>query len=309
VVEIKDVNMQSGANSTSIPEPSCKRPRVVVRDNDLTVLYTPSVEPVIADFIFVHGLQGHPRKTWTWQGTIEAPARKRSLFGLPKRKRHYEEYEESTETIFWPADILPDDYENIRILTYGYDSHVSHYFKGPANKLNLSQLGEGLLNRVVGERRRSKVTGRPIVFVAHSLGGLLVKEALVESRKHGQDSSKMDVHKSTQAIIFFGTPHKGSNDAKWGLILKAIASAAFDTNDKVLRALEPDSELLDKLARDFQDIVDEGKLKICSLLESAGKTGLPIFNGKVMAQFSSRISFSHLLGCARLFGFFRIPKD
>jgi hypothetical protein len=136
-----------------------------------------------------------------------------------------------------------------------------------------------------------------------------VKEALVESRKQGQDSSKMDVCKSTQAIIFFGTPHKGSNDAKWGLILKAIASAAFDTNDKVLRALEPDSELLDKLARDFQDIVDEGKLKICSLLESAGKTGLPIFNGKVMAQFFSRISFSHLLGCARLFGFFRIPKD
>ena len=307
-MEIYDVDMQSGANSTSIPEPSCKQPRVVVRENDLTVLYTPSVEPVVADLIFVHGLQGHPRKTWTWQGTIEALARKRSLFGLPKRKRNYEEYEESAEAIFWPADILPDDYENIRILTYGYDSHVSHYFKGPANKLNLSQLGEGLLNRVVGERRRSKVTGRPIVFVAHSLGGLLVKEALVESRKQGQDSNKMDVCKSTRAIVFFGTPHKGSNDAKWGLILKAIVSAAFDTNDKVLRALEPDSELLDKLARDFQDILDEGKLKICSLLESAGKMGLPIFNGKVMAQFSFRISFSHLPGCARLFGLFRIPK-
>jgi hypothetical protein len=306
LAEIHDVDMQSDADSTSISEPSRKQRRIAVRDNDLTVLYAPSADPVIADLIFVHGLQGHPRKTW--QGKREAPAKKQSLFGLPKGKRSREEYEESSDAMFWPADLLPDDYQNIRILTYGYDSHVSHYFKGPANKLTVSQLGEGLLNRVAGERRRSNVTGRPIVFVAHSLGGLLVKEALVESRKQGHDSNKMDVYKSTQGIVFFGTPHKGSNDAKWGLIFKTIASVAFDTNDKVLRALEPNSELLDKLARDFQDILDEGKLKICSLLESAGKIGLPIFNGKVMAQFSFRISFSRLPGCARLFGFFRMPK-
>jgi hypothetical protein len=251
-----------------------------VQKNNITVLYTPipETDPIIADIIFVHGLQGHPRKTW--EGNTEVPAEKRSFFGLGKRKRS--ECGELSDATFWPADILPDDYKNVRILTYGYDSHVSHYFKGPANKLNLSQLGEGLLNRVIGERRRSKATGRVIVFVAHSLGGLLVKEALVESKKQGPDSHKIDVYKSTQGIIFFGTPHKGSNDAKWGLILKSIASAVFDTNDKIVRALDPDSELLDKLARDFHDIIDEGKLKICSLLESAWKTGLPIFNGKVL---------------------------
>lgn len=120
--------------------------------------------------------------------------------------------------------------------------------------------------------------------------------------------NKMDIYKSTQGIVFFGTPHKGLKNAKWGLIFKTIASMAFDTNDKVLRALEPDSKLLDKMARDFQDILDKGKLKICSLLESARKIGLPIFNRKVMAQFSFRISFSCLPGCARLFGFFRMPK-
>jgi len=186
-----------------------------------------------------------------------------------------------SDGLFWPRDLLPHDYKNVRILTYGYDSHVSHYFKGPTNKLNLSQLGQALLNRVVGERLRSKVSGRPIIFVAHSLGGLLVKETLVESKKQGAASNKIDVYKSTRGVVFFGTPHKGSNDAKWGQLLRSIASAAFDTNDKIIRALEPDSELLDKLARDFQDILDEEKLKICSLLESAGKTGLPVFNGKV----------------------------
>ncbi|CZR69344.1 uncharacterized protein PAC_19244 [Phialocephala subalpina] len=286
--------MESVAEPALAPEPSCQRTRVQVRDNDITVLYTPSAEagPIVADIIFVHGLQGHPRKTW--QAHADAATGKLSFFGLGKRKRG--ESGEASDAIFWPADLLPDDYTNLRILTYGYDSHVSHYFKGPANKLNLSQLGEGLLNRVVGERRRSKASGRAIVFVAHSLGGLLVKEALVESKKHGPDSPKIDVYKSTQGVVFFGTPHKGSNDAKWGLLLRSIASAAFDTNDKIIRTLEPDSELLDKLARDFQDIADEGKLKVCSLLESAGKTGLPIFNSKVVpdssASFGSR-KFEH----------------
>jgi len=287
--------MESAAAAASSSEPSCKRPRVAVRDNDITVLYTPSSEAgsILADIIFVHGLQGNARKTW--QADIEAPAGKRSFLDGVRKKKH-SECVDSSDTIFWPADLLPDDYKNLRILTYGYDSNVSHYFGGPANKLNLSQLGEGLLNRVVGERRRSKADSRPIVFVAHSLGGLLVKEAMVESKKQGPGSRKFDVYKLTQGIVFFGTPHKGSNDAKWGLLLKTIASAAFDTNDKLIRTLEPDSELLDKLARDFQDIIDEGNLKICSLLESAGKTGLPIFNGKVVpdssASFGSR-KFEH----------------
>jgi hypothetical protein len=211
------------------------------------------------------------------------PARKWSIFGLPRRQPGVEEEEDEVSNgTYWPADLLPEDCKNIRILTYGYDSHVSHFFKGPANKLNLSQLGEGLLNRVTSERRRSNATGRPIVFVAHSLGGLLVKEALIESRKQGSAVDKADVYKSTHGIVFFGTPHKGSNDAQWGLILKGIASPFFDTHDELLRTLQPDNELLAKLAKDFQDILDEGQLRICSLLESSGKTGLPVFNGKVV---------------------------
>ena len=121
----------------------------------------------------------------------------------------------------------------------------------------------------------------------------------MESKKQGFQSNKSDVFKSTRGVVFFGTPHKGSNDAKWGQLIRSIASAAFDTNDKIIRALEPDSELLDKLARDFQDILDEDNLKVCSLLESAGKTGLPVFNGKVgsLCKNKAYILFSHSLGC------------
>lgn len=269
----------SNPASSSSSSDTLKRKRAPVPEIGLNILHTPKDKVAVADIVFVHGLQGSAYKTWTWKG--EAVRKKRSIFGFRRTDRGREERDEASSELFWPADLLCEDYDDLRIMTYGYDSHVSHFFTGPANKLNLSQLGEGLLNRLSGERSRSKATKRPIIFVAHSLGGLVVKEALVESKKYGDEAMKSDVYKSTRGIVFFGTPHRGSNDAQWGDILRSITSVAFDTNEKLLHTLKPDNELLAKLAKDFQDILDKEQLKICSLLESSGKTGLPIFHGKV----------------------------
>ena len=270
-----------GHNQTNVqPSVLLTDSSVTVQEHGLSLLHEPQKGPILADVIFVHGLQGHPRKTWQFPPRVDVspkPAQNRGpsgIFGFWKTSEPEPEFGKPA-SVFWPKDLLPADQNDIRILTYGYDSHVSRFFKGPANKLNLSQHGEALLNRVDGERQRSNSAGRPIVFVAHSLGGLLVKEALVEAQKHEHDSSKLDVYNSTRAIIFFGTPHK-----------------AFDTNETILRTLEPDDERLDKLARDFQDILHSGKLRIGSLIESAGKTGLPVFNGKVCV-----IAYSHVLRC------------
>ncbi len=280
----------------AIPRMEDARPQIQenaptnVHEHGLTLLHEPDDQPLIADIIFVHGLQGHPRKTWHF-GNEDDTAElyrhtlARGLFGK-RAKDPSPSRSKPDSSIYWPKDLLPKDQDNVRILTYGYDSRISHFFSGPANQLNISQHGEALLNRVSGERTRSKCRGRPIIFVAHSLGGLLVKEALNESRKQSQ-TGKDDLYASTRAVIFFGTPHLGSDDAKWGLLLSSIANAAFNTNDKILRGLKPDNEKLDNWARNFQDVLDTGKLRVCSLQESAGKTGLSIFNGKVRTDFPS----------------------
>ena len=252
-----------------------------VSEEGLTVLYEPQSKPPAADLIFVHGLQGHPQKTWQFGPDTVEQDKKRHRFFLRNPKNDTPSTENASQVaVFWPRDILPLDQFKARTLTYGYDSRVSHFFNGPANQLNISQQGEALLNSVAGERVRSKAHGRRIIFIAHSLGGLLVKEALIEAKKQHHNASKMDVYAATEATVFFGTPHLGSDDAKWGLIVQSIASSMFDTNDKILQSLQVDSELLDRLARDFQDILDTGKLRVCSLQEAAGKAGLPIFNGK-----------------------------
>ena len=78
------------------------------------------------------------------------------------------------ETVFWPADILPHDCKSARVLTFGYDSKVSKYFKGAVNQNNLFSHAKDLLFALIRERARCRE--RPLIFVAHSLGGILVKD-------------------------------------------------------------------------------------------------------------------------------------
>ena len=58
----------------------------------------------------------------------------------------------------------------------------------------------------------------------------------------------------------------------------------FDINKSILRDLDPSSgsPTLDTLVNDFNDLIDQEDIRVCTLQESAGKSGLSLFNGKVI---------------------------
>jgi hypothetical protein len=90
---------------------------------------------------------------------------------------------------------------------------------------------------------------RNIVFVAHSLGGLLVKRAIQVSQSH-IDSSLRIVENLTCGIIFLGTPHQGSALADMASIIARIVSTlaenhATPTNLNVLRTNSEATRLVD----------------------------------------------------------------
>jgi hypothetical protein len=76
--------------------------------------------------------------------------------------------------VFWPLDLLPHCLPNARIATFGYDSKVTNWFKGPAMQLDVFSYGESLLGAL--EARRRADPERPIIFIVHSLGGLILKD-------------------------------------------------------------------------------------------------------------------------------------
>jgi hypothetical protein len=51
-----------------------------------------------------------------------------------------------------------------------------------------------------------------MIFTGHSLGGLVVKQAPITAREH---ENTRRIIRNTIGIIFLGTSHKGSDQARW----------------------------------------------------------------------------------------------
>jgi hypothetical protein len=111
--------------------------------------------------------------------------------------------------------------------------------------------------------------GRPLFFIGHSLGGIIIKQALFYARI---DSRYTPIQESTLSIIFFGTPHRGSQVANYGKVLDRVAHAALrKPPSKILDALQKNSDELYKLSTDFQFQLP--RLQIVSFYESKPMTG------------------------------------
>ncbi|KAF7529454.1 hypothetical protein G7054_g9838 [Neopestalotiopsis clavispora] len=250
------------------------------------------------NIIFVHGLKGHPQTTWEdWEdGTsdVESSTSRNETPGIrtffrvsarPKAPRPTS-HDSNTSTgrrgsskIFWPRDYLAVDIPDARIWTYGYNADVIGMFKAN-NQNSVSQHGQDLAVKF----ERDIDNEYPVVFVAHSLGGIVVKDAL-----HRSEACRA----RTRFVVFLGTPHRGSSFAGWGAIASNLASLALqDSNKKVLKTLEVNGEVLDNIQGEFQKILQGGDIRVHSFQEAQGISGVKGFSGKVVDDFSSKIGLA-----------------
>jgi len=105
-------------------------------------------------------------------------------------------------------------------------------------------------------------TERPIIFVCHSLGGLVVKRALIYSfnLRSVRTEHLRSIYVSTFGILFLGTPHNGSDIAKWGLLLHNICSAVLpkkfmESSPQLVQALRTNNETLQHINSLFADLM------------------------------------------------------
>lgn len=197
----------------------------------------------VVQIVFVHGLFGHPRKTW-------APSKAAG--------------DGSDSDFFWPrhlGEIIPD----AQILTWGYDADINHFLSS-ASQNTVHQHASNLLSDLVDERERTGFQGK-IIFVAHSLGGIVVKDALNKSSSN-EGTSVKQIAPSTYGIIFLGTPHRGSKTASLGKYAYEISRAFTQApNLRLLRSLERNSEVLDRIGDDFAQTLLRFEFKLCSFRE------------------------------------------
>ncbi|KAI0857820.1 hypothetical protein F4860DRAFT_488388 [Xylaria cubensis] len=200
----------------------------------LHVIHQP--EHAVLDIIFVHGLGGHSRKTWS--------------------KDH-------DPSFFWPGLWLPSetDIGSARISTFGYNA----VWRGGAKSIsNVTDFAKELLFEMRfgkdGSGEDLNFGANPIIFVVHSMGGLVVKKAYLLGL---HDANYQQVAKGVSAIIFLSTPHRGTNLAK---ILNRVLAASFQSTKHFISDLSKSSSAIEELNEQFRHVAPN--LSIWSFYET-----------------------------------------
>ena len=185
------------------------------------------------------------------------------------------EGEAQRKAVFWPKDLLKEDFPKARIMTFGYNTRITQAYH-PVHQGNIFSDARDLLYNLEAKRRNA--AERDLAFIAHSLGGILVKEVLRRS-EIDPDSKINKIFQSTTGVFFFGTPHRGSKD--WASFREGIATVSrrllgVDTNDKVIHALFPTGPELELCRESFaiQWVKRGESLMVRTFQESKGVTGL-----------------------------------
>lgn len=158
----------------------------------------------------------------------------------------------------WLRDRLPQDVPQLRSLIYGYDTKL---FKSRSFQ-DLDDIARTFIASLK-ELRRSLPPARPLFFLAHSLGGIVLKRAIVLLSYDGGGEEKM-ILDSVKGIIFLGVPHRGME------ISHFLAMAAKQPNeDLISKTLSPDSALLPELDESFSKVTSAIKQNMRFVYETA----------------------------------------
>ncbi|KAI1822513.1 hypothetical protein F4861DRAFT_385871 [Xylaria intraflava] len=253
------------------------------------------------NIIFVHGLRGHPQNTWEYHQTgansrnTNTP-RKRDRFrailrphrdaqtppGVGENNNDSTRGSSTEHKVFWPRDYLLEDMPEAEVWTYGYNADVVEALFKANNRNSISQHAQDLYVKL----ERTIDNQMPIVFVAHSLGGIIVKKAIHRSEL---------CQSRTKLVVFLGTPHRGSATAGWGVVASNLANLALhDSNKQIVRTLEPNSEVLDDIRFEFVKIMQKYRIKVHSFQEAKAITGVKGLHGKVVEDDSSKMDLPPL---------------
>ncbi|KAI0105430.1 hypothetical protein GGR51DRAFT_519311 [Nemania sp. FL0031] len=116
-------------------------------------------------------------------------------------------YRDPNSAFTWIRDKLPKDLPELNVLTYGYDSS----FNDPNSIADVYEWSQTFQLALCSFRARAAEgtsPPRPIIFIVHSLGGIVLKEAIITlSRSKNRDDQLTLM--SIYGALFFGVPSQG----------------------------------------------------------------------------------------------------
>ncbi|KAL3485464.1 hypothetical protein BJX62DRAFT_242897 [Aspergillus germanicus] len=195
------------------------------------------------DIVLVHGLEGDSESTWTYEST----------------------------NLFWPRDLLPKDLPEARILVFSYPASLAYFFPETGDHDPTTTPGRHtveLRNALTRLQESTISKGRPVIFIAHGLGGLICAELT-------SICSSWGAQPRIKGIIFFSTPFGDGQDESWESIIRAYHTF-LSANHSILPAYSSagaaQSTDAQRIIQDFNAVTsardddDESSLRLVFLL-------------------------------------------
>lgn len=163
--------------------------------------------------------------------------------------------------ILWLRDLLPEALNIARILTFGYNAEATAFY-GSGSADRILQHAHTLVADLQADRALEGCSKRPIVFLCHGLGGILVKKALAysSSRLSKNLEHLYSIFTSTYAVLFFGTPHRGTEKGSWlprARWDRVLARARHRKESALLSTVENESETLQAITDQFMPLMKQ----------------------------------------------------
>lgn len=142
-------------------------------------------------------------------------------------------------------------------MSYGYDANTAF----SRSIESISSVAEDLLDRMKLCRPGEIDQSRPILFISHSLGGLVVKKAMITAwYKIGDRFNPYgDLLRNIRGLIFFGVPHRGADIAFWASLPANLLDKGligFGANTRFLDALKRNSPEWREISKQFVQRAD-----------------------------------------------------
>ncbi|OJD27088.1 hypothetical protein ACJ73_01528 [Blastomyces percursus] len=200
------------------------------------------------DVVAIHGLNGGSMSTWSRNDKL------------------------------WLRDFLPSTFPSARIMTFGYNANL---FADCASG-RITDFANNLIAMLAAERQKPTEKQRPILFICHSMGGLVVKRALTIARNRATGA---DLRQAQIGLVFLATPHRGSGTASLAdvgtKLMKALQLGK--PNTKSANELKEFSSTVQDIHSDFIDI--GAQYNVLSFFELKGYPAL----GLIVDEWSARM--------------------
>ena len=182
------------------------------------------IENAKLDVVFIHGLNGDAADTW-----------------INERDE------------FW-LSWLDDDLDDVCVWSVGYDATPSKWID---TSMPMEDTSLAILDQL--HLKLKNVPSRPIIFITHSMGGLIAKYLLNYANTTPKYQSILE---NTHGVVFLAVPHDGAGGADLLLNLNLL----FRVNKNV-KQLSKDDPALRKLNNDFMQLVPDNDLRCLSFFE------------------------------------------